>query len=281
MVSRTFNNISYSKKRERDIPLFLKGIIDDTEALAKLFEDVQTIRNTYSEGDVDMTEYGIIELIVKNFELLDTKSTKELTTDFHRLFKNSKVEISDTLKDLVVSKLKEDDRNVITYTKLLRIYDIFNFIVNREANAIGSYKTKTDPNSKSIPNMLRFLWVKIEERFTKTSHAFRYFDEKSRTKISFNQFAHAIENLKIKFHRDDMKELFNYLDADKDGFLNYAEFARLNANQRSPMRASGSPYSSERHSTRMNTQFSRHRAKSDARRSNLDFDSKLPQNNEF
>lgn len=87
--------------------------------------------------------------------------------------------------------------------------------------------------------MLNFLWVKIEEKFTKTSHAFRYFDEKCRSKISFKEFEKGIEKLRIKFHRDDMKEIFNYLDTDQDRFLNYVEFAKLNQNSNFTSRLPG------------------------------------------
>jgi hypothetical protein len=81
-----------------------------------------------------------------------------------------------------------------------------------------------------IHNMLNFLWVKIEEKYTKLSHAFRFFDEKARSKISFKDFDKGIEKLRVKLHKDEIKEIFVYLDADRDKFLNYTEFSKLNQN---------------------------------------------------
>ena len=74
------------------------------------------------------------------------------------------------------------------------------------------------------------MWVKIEERFTKSSHAFRFFDQQWRSKISFKEFERGIERLKIKFHTDEMRKIFEYLDDDKDKFLNYNKFSKLNKN---------------------------------------------------
>lgn len=123
-----------------------------------------------------------------------------------------------------------------------------------------SYKPITDMNVKSIHNLVNFMWVKIEERFNKTSHAFRYFDEKSRSKISYREFEQAIAKLKIKFHKDDIKEVFNFLDQDKDKYLNYLEFSRLNQNSNFTSRMPADEDGTKK-STRENTQIST-RAKS-------------------
>jgi Ca2+-binding EF-hand superfamily protein len=64
----------------------------------------------------------------------------------------------------------------------------------------------------------------------KTSYAFRFFDEKRRSKISYKEFVAGIEKLRINFHKNEIKLIFNYLDMDKDKFLNYAEFLKLNTN---------------------------------------------------
>ena len=82
--------------------------------------------------------------------------------------------------------------------------------------------------TKRLNNLINFLWIKVEEKFSKPSHAFRYFDEQCRSKVSYKEFESGIEKLKIKFHRDEMKRIFEYLDSDKDKYLNYIEFSKLN-----------------------------------------------------
>ena len=72
------------------------------------------------------------------------------------------------------------------------------------------------------------MWIKVEERFSKPSHAFRYCNEQCRSKISYKEFESGIEKLMIKFHRDEMKRIFKYIDKGKDKYLNYIEFSKLN-----------------------------------------------------
>ena len=86
------------------------------------------------------------------------------------------------------------------------------------------------------------MWIKIEEKFSKPSHAFRFFDEQWRSKVSFKEFESGIEKLKIKFHREEMKKIFNYLDDDKDKHLNYIEFSNLNKSSNITSRLPGYKY---------------------------------------
>ena len=118
----------------------------------------------------------------------------------------------------------------------MQFFDLYKFIISREISNHPSerlqisYKPVSSMNVKTMHSMINFLWVKIEEKFTKPSQAFRYFDDKSRSKISYSQFENAITKLKIKFHKDNIREIFTFLDQDKDKFLNYMEFSRLNQN---------------------------------------------------
>lgn len=45
--------------------------------------------------------------------------------------------------------------------------------------------------------------------------------------LSLNEFAQGIEHLRIKVSFEDIKAIFNYLDADMDGSISYTEFRLL------------------------------------------------------
>ena len=80
-----------------------------------------------------------------------------------------------------------------------------------------------------------FIWTKVSEKYIAVAQAFRHFDIQNvfllftlqRGKISKNDFTFAIEHLKIKMASSDAQQVFEYLDANKDGFVNYQEFCGL------------------------------------------------------
>jgi Ca2+-binding EF-hand superfamily protein len=45
--------------------------------------------------------------------------------------------------------------------------------------------------------------------------------------ISLNEFAQAIEHMRLKFSFDDVKKLFRYLDKSGNGDIGYDEFTML------------------------------------------------------
>ena len=68
---------------------------------------------------------------------------------------------------------------------------------------------------------------KIDERFKKVAAAFRFFDLRSTGKISFADFSYIIDQLSIKFTRQQVMMVFQYLDKDKDGSVTYNDFCEL------------------------------------------------------
>jgi Ca2+-binding EF-hand superfamily protein len=51
------------------------------------------------------------------------------------------------------------------------------------------------------------------------SSIFRKFDRKSKGTVTFSDFAFTIEEIGLKFSREIMIQLFDFLDRDHDGFL--------------------------------------------------------------
>ena len=57
--------------------------------------------------------------------------------------------------------------------------------------------------------------------------AFRFFDLRSTGKISFADFSYIIDQLAIKFTRQQVQDVFNYLDKDNDKIITYTDFCEL------------------------------------------------------
>lgn len=85
----------------------------------------------------------------------------------------------------------------------------------------------TQPLNPTIQDCLQILCDKIDERFKKVAAAFRFFDLRSSGKISFADFSFIIDQLQIRFTRQQVQDVFKYLDGDVDGYVTYNDFCEL------------------------------------------------------
>ena len=68
---------------------------------------------------------------------------------------------------------------------------------------------------------------KIYERFKSCQQAFRYLDTDHSQSLSVNEFAQAIEYLRLKLSFDDIVKVFNFLDINNNKEIGYEEFTLL------------------------------------------------------
>ena len=78
-----------------------------------------------------------------------------------------------------------------------------------------------------LRRMLEFCWLRIQERFKAFSPAYRFFDINFNNRVSFNEFILGMENLKVKLSSRDALLIFNHLDQEKKGYINYNDFCNL------------------------------------------------------
>jgi hypothetical protein len=89
-----------------------------------------------------------------------------------------------------------------------------------------SQEKKTDEEKQMI-RLLSLVSNKINERFINLKACFRYLDTNHSQSISINEFAQAIEHMRLKISFEDVKKLFNYLDKNGNGEIGYDEFTLL------------------------------------------------------
>ena len=73
--------------------------------------------------------------------------------------------------------------------------------------------------------------TKLVEKFQKVSTAFRAFDIRRRGAVCFSDFAYVVDQMKLKFERDLIVQIFTYMDFDRDSMLKYTDFCNLCAEQ--------------------------------------------------
>ena len=70
-------------------------------------------------------------------------------------------------------------------------------------------------------NLLQLVSAKMSERFKTLKEAFRYLDTDHSMALSLNEFAQAIDHLRLKLSFEDVKKLFNFIDATGTGTIGF------------------------------------------------------------
>lgn len=79
---------------------------------------------------------------------------------------------------------------------------------------------------------LEFIWLRVDEKFTSLSKAYRFFDVNYNNRVTFNEFSKGLEMLKVKMNLKDQLACFKYLDHDDSQYLTYDEFCGLTVERR-------------------------------------------------
>lgn len=80
---------------------------------------------------------------------------------------------------------------------------------------------------KHLIKLLALVSDKIKERFVTLQQCFRCIDFNHSQSISINEFAQAIEHMRLKLSFEDIKLLFRYMDKSGNGEIGYDEFTLL------------------------------------------------------
>jgi len=78
-----------------------------------------------------------------------------------------------------------------------------------------------------LQNLLALVSSKMYERFPNLQKCFRYLDTDHSHSLTINEFAQAIEHMRLKISFEDVKRLFEYMDKSGDGEVGYKEFTLL------------------------------------------------------
>jgi hypothetical protein len=88
-----------------------------------------------------------------------------------------------------------------------------------------------DTQKTLLKTKMSQLAQRIIDKFGKVSSAFRAFDVRTRGAVTFSDFAYVIDQMKLKFERDLIMQIFTYMDSDRDNILKYRDFCNLCAEQ--------------------------------------------------
>ena len=182
------------------------------------------------------------------------KDGQKSTTIYHKLLEVIKCYLVDD--EVVDTKPQKKDGQLNTFEtmvsiqKLSKFIDVFNYYpiyVNSlkkkndsdelcyimTSNTRGSFlKAEEDKKHKSkdelhLLTLLTLVSAKLHERFKNLRAAFRFLDTNHSQSISLNEFAQAIDHLRLKLSFDDIVKLYRFIDKEGKGEVGYDEFILL------------------------------------------------------
>ena len=123
-----------------------------------------------------------------------------------------------------VGKLRQkNDSNEVTFVMTSGVHGSIN---ERGETLQPKQEAKTD-EEKHLIKLLALVSDKIKERFVNIQQCFRFLDTDHSQSISINEFAQAIEHMRLKLSFEDIKKLFTYMDKSGNGDIGYDEFTLL------------------------------------------------------
>jgi len=82
-----------------------------------------------------------------------------------------------------------------------------------------------------IDKLVRYVHMRIEEKFKDFRKAFRSFDKNYDGNLSFKEFMSGLENIGIRLGLEDFQSIFSCLDYDHKGSVDFFKFCMLNTDK--------------------------------------------------
>ncbi|CAI2361416.1 unnamed protein product [Moneuplotes crassus] len=142
-------------------------------------------------------------------------------------------------ESFLVNLIKDIQINptTLSYQKFVIVLNIFYSLPifkKGDSNNSDSFKNSQDQYGfkkidlpDHLVSLMKLIHVKIDEKFKDYKDAFRAFDNDYSGNIGFTELVEGLETMGILLELESMKKLFNYLDVNKDGEINFNEFCRL------------------------------------------------------
>ena len=215
-----------------------------------MLDEVMKISKTLIDSKVDFRTF---ELIKRGINKEYDDSTLFITVNaFHKYWKNlidSEIDHHDpTVEDKVLHFVTTIDGEKVDKMKLFTLIDFYQYFpiyiqkdknFSKEMYYVLSSNTDGGYNwggglkqkdlekleqSKEVHYLLEYAHDKIKEKHSTMAQAYRFFDVDHKTAITKDEFSSGLRKLKIVIDDSEIDKVFDFLDKNKDGLLDYNEF---------------------------------------------------------
>lgn len=225
-----------------------KGSPEEINLLQKLLNDPDTLNEIIRLSQMMIEakiDFRILEFVKRGVNKeYDDKTSEISITSFHKYWKNLiKPEVDDldpAIEDKILHFITTKDGKNIKKSKLFTLIDFYQYYpvyvqkeknVSKEvyyclsSNTQGTYGSKAPQSVPTeLSHLLGYINDKLREANPYIAKTFRYFDDQHKSQINKEEFTKGLEKLKIVMEPREVDLVFNYLDTDKTGVVNYNQF---------------------------------------------------------
>jgi len=164
-------------------------------------------------------------------------------------------EICAKVADCIV--VVDPDNNVTRYADLGRLTTLIDFmrcfpiLVKRDKNSSQGMNYVMDGNSfkaqqlsmrdaqdaevsarvglaelEYVKQLMSLIFSRLEDKHRNVTEMFRFMDQRGKGKISKPDFTSAVERMRISLSREDANKVWNYLDTNKNGYIQLHEVSQ-------------------------------------------------------
>jgi Ca2+-binding EF-hand superfamily protein len=142
--------------------------------------------------------------------------------------KAKNTQVDDVFNDLF-SIFDTDEDGIIKKQEALKVakgmgYQVSMNDIESIINSSNALDDKTKIKKQDLFNGLKDLNSISDEELNEVKEAFGFFDYNKDGKISMKEFKYILLKLGEELNEEQVEEIFNTIDADKDGYLDYNEF---------------------------------------------------------
>jgi Ca2+-binding EF-hand superfamily protein len=234
--------------KTKNLDYYQKEVLEDSKKMKDEVRFVMALQKT--DIDIRVLNY-LFRYLQKVYINTDSIPVEIFTKVWRSLIGRESAYTHPNLEQKLVNVIIEDGEETISIHKLSKLVEISEFIpirvkkdknYSKEIQVIMSSGSQLDmrqqnreiknsiiitPEESSLDIIMEFIWMKIEEKFTRIADAFRFFDQENNSTVNKNEFRDGLERLKVKIPVKDIQRVFNYLDKNKIGYFTYQEFTGL------------------------------------------------------
>lgn len=86
---------------------------------------------------------------------------------------------------------------------------------------------RSSKDNRYLTQVMIYLANKLDEKFTNLQQAFKFFDTDGDGCVVKSEFCAAVEKMKLSLSVKDIEMVYEYLDKDKNGKINFTEFMQF------------------------------------------------------
>jgi len=124
-----------------------------------------------------------------------------------------------------------DEDGIITKQEALKVakgigYQVAMYDIESIISSSNGTEDKNKIEKNDLYNGLKDIFTVSDEQCDEVKEAFQFFDYNKDGRISMKEFKYILNKLGEEFNEKEIQEIFDTMDADQNGYLDYNEFIK-------------------------------------------------------